>query len=119
MTRRVTAGLRGRHKPSEVVRCIACGEPREVTYETAQRIRTGVLSGVCMECRWHPLEHLDDAEVLVEDEHLAFWLKWAGVRLPRGMSAREWVGVFGVPHTIAELAAEADGAFSTMLRRAA
>lgn len=79
--------------------CPSCREPRDVTYETWNRIRRGQLSGVCRDCPGPP------PEILVTDEHRRFWLEAYGVHVADGVTAVAYVKAHGLPPGLLSLAA--------------
>jgi hypothetical protein len=91
-----------RHR-QRTVTCNGCGETREVTYETFQRIQRGLLSGVCFRC---------PGPVVVEptEEHRRYWLNAFGIpdtAIGAG-SAADYVrahGLPGIPDDLLALAA--------------
>lgn len=92
----VAASVAQRTRPGKrhrvrTVTCSGCGEPREVTYETFQRIERGLLSGRCFRC---------PGPVVVEptEEHRRYWLVVFGVdESAIGATAGEYVATHGMP----------------------
>lgn len=104
----VAASVAQRSRPARrhrqrTVTCSGCGETRDVTYETFQRIKNGALSGVCFRC---------PGPVVVEptEEHRRYWLSAFGVpdTALAGGTAADYVrahGLPGIPEDLLALAA--------------
>ena len=86
-------------QPDSHVRCPVCRRYRVVGTRQARRIRAGENTGICSSCRGEEMDPRPCA-----DEHLRFWLRSFGVRLPRGMTAREAVRAGFAPPDLVELA---------------